>query len=291
VVTQIAYDLVATIVFVALFYVELVFEIPLVFGAAKAMSSKVGTQAVCVALIFQFAAAAILVLIRKPVLDQIVARFPPSSAEVLSEPKFLHKRASDSPETAMLLIEQEQLNLLQRLPSYIEFARQKGDFPGAHHPEAYHQAFTQISGQIGQTLSRISGHGLNHVQSDRLILTTKLEEQLVVLEGVVHRLTTQMLGQESDTRAYELGRNIMESVDFMIMTTIDALKSHDEEEIDMLEMLTQDRSDMMVRIRHSYFESEQDLSEHERNFVLDITILLENAVNSLSRYGKLLRAS
>ena len=46
---------------------------------------------------------------------------------------------------------------------------------------------------------------------------------------------------------------------------------------------------MMTKIRHNYFESEQDLSTEDRNFVLDITILFENAVNTLGRYGRLLR--
>ncbi|MHC4226267.1 MAG: Na/Pi symporter, partial [Planctomycetota bacterium] len=50
--TQIAYDVVATVVFVALFYVELTFGAPLVMGTAKALSGEVGTQAVYVALIF-----------------------------------------------------------------------------------------------------------------------------------------------------------------------------------------------------------------------------------------------
>jgi hypothetical protein len=46
---------------------------------------------------------------------------------------------------------------------------------------------------------------------------------------------------------------------------------------------------MMTKIRHNYFESEGDLSTDDRNFVLDITILFENAVHTLGRYGKLLR--
>lgn len=160
-----------------------------------------------------------------------------------------------------------------------------------HPPDAYHAAFGLISNRIGKTLSGISGHSLNSGESDRLILATKLEEQLVTLEGLVHRPTSQMLGQGADTRAGELGRNIMESINFMIMTAIDALQSQDEEEINTLEMLTGDRSEMMKRIRHNYFESEKDLSEQDRNFVLDITILFENAVHTLGRYGHLLRTS
>jgi hypothetical protein len=46
---------------------------------------------------------------------------------------------------------------------------------------------------------------------------------------------------------------------------------------------------MMTKIRHNYFESERDLSTDDRKFVLDITILFENAVHTLRRYGKLIR--
>jgi hypothetical protein len=48
---------------------------------------------------------------------------------------------------------------------------------------------------------------------------------------------------------------------------------------------------MMAKIRHNYFESEQDLSTDDCNFVLDITILFENAVHTLGRYGHLLRTA
>ena len=288
--TQIAYDVVATVVFVALFYVELTFGAPLVMGTAKALSGEVGTQAVYVALIFQFAAAGIMVLIRNPILEKIREWFPPSAAEVLSKANYLREHAADSPETALLLIEKEQFRLLERLPKYIEYVRE-GPGDGRHPPAAYHEAFGQISRRIGETLSTVSGHSLNQAVSDQLILMTKLEEQLVTLESIVNRLTTQLLDPHESPRATELGRNIMESVDFMILTAIDALESQDAGEIAMLEMLTQDRSDMMTKIRHSYFESEKDLSQQDRNFVLDITILLENAVHTLGRYGHLLRAS
>lgn len=288
--TQIAYDAVATVVFVALFYVELFAGVPIIMGAARALSGEVGTQAVYVALIFQFAAVGIMLLVRDPVLDKIRQWFPPSAAEVLSKSQYLRERIADSPETALLLIEREQFRLLERLPKYIEYVRE-GPGDGRHPPAAYHEAFGQISQRIGETLSTISGHSLSQAVSDQLILITKLEEQLVTLEGIVNRLTAQLLDQHESPRAAELGRNIMESVDFMILTAIDALESQEAGEIAMLEMLTQDRSDMMTKIRHSYFESEKDLSQQDRNFVLDITILLENAVHTLGRYGHLLRAS
>ena len=190
-----------------------------------------------------------------------------------------------------MLIEKEQFRLLERLPQYIDYVREQSSGTKKHHPDAYHEAFTHISGKIGSSLAHISAHGLGQATSDQLIRTTKLEEQLVTLENIVHRLAVQMLDEHDSPRAGELGRNIMESIDFMILTAIDAIKSKDSDEIETLEMLTQDRSAMMTKIRHNYFESEQELSNKDRNFVLDITILFENAVHTLGRYGNLLKPS
>jgi phosphate:Na+ symporter len=288
--TQIAFDTVATVTFVILFYVELLTGWPLVFALARKLSGDLGSQAVYVALIFQFGAALLLLLVHRPILERIRQWFPPSSAEVLSKEAFIHERASDSPETALMLIEKEQFRLLERLPQYIDFVRENTKRSDKYHPDAYHEAFAHISGKIGSTLAQISAHGLSQATSDQLIRTTKLEEQLVTLENIVHRLAVQMLDEHDSPRAGELGRNIMESIDFMILTAIDAIESKDSDEIATLEMLTQDRSAMMTKIRHSYFESEQDLSNKDRNFVLDITILFENAVHTLGRYGHLLRS-
>ena len=288
--TQIAFDIVATVTFVVLFYVELLTGFPLVFALAKGLSGGLGTQAVYVALIFQFGAALLLLLVHRPILERIRQWFPPSSAEVLSKEAFIHERASDSPDTALMLVEKEQFRLLERLPQYIDYVRENTSGSGKHHPDAYLEAFTRISGKIGSTLAQVSAHGLGQATSDQLIRTTKLEEQLVTLENIVHRLAVQMLDEHDSSRAGALGRNIMESIDFMILTAIDAIESKDSDEIATLEMLTQDRSAMMTKIRHNYFESEKDLSNKDRNFVLDITILFENAVHTLGRYGYLLRA-
>ena len=61
----------------------------------------------------------------------------------------------------------------------------------------------------------------------------------------------------------------MESADFIMLTAIDAIQSQDEGEIDTLETLTQDRSALMTKMRHNYFNSERELTEADRNFVLD----------------------
>jgi phosphate:Na+ symporter len=289
VISQIAFDSIATLVFVTLFYLEHWLGLPLLLSAARSVTDTVSGQAIFVALAFQFGAAALLVLVRNPVFDWIEREFPPSAEEVLSETKYLHKNAAESPETGLLLVEREQDRLLERLPLYIEAVREETGSTGES-PAAYHAAFVEISGKINATLSEISRQGLSTANSDDLIRVTKMQEQLRRFEDTVFQLASQMARKDISARARELSNVIMESADFIMLTAIDAISSREEGEIDTLETLTQDRSALMTKMRHNYLNSEGELAEADRNFVLDITILFENVVHTLARYGVLLKS-
>ena len=117
-----------------------------------------------------------------------------------------------------------------------------------------------------------------------------MQEQLRRFEDTVFQLAAEMSRKDISPRARELGNVIMESADFIMLTAIDAINSREEGEIDTLEILTQDRSALMTKMRHNYFNSESELSDADRNFVLDVTILFENVVQILARYGVLLKS-
>jgi phosphate:Na+ symporter len=289
VITQVAFDLIATSVFVCLFYIEYFLGLPLLITLARAVSDSIGSQAIIVALGFQFGAGVILVLLRGPVFTWIERTFPPSATEVLSETLFLHKNAADSPETGLLLIEREQGRLLERLPLYIDALREQ-PANKIESPATYHAAFIEISKKINDALTNVSRFSLNIASSDELIRVTKMQEQLRRFEDIVFQITTEMARRDISPKARALGDVIMESADFIMLTAIDAIQSQDESEISTLETLTQDRSAVMTKMRHNYFESVKDLSEADRNFILDVTILFENVVQTLARYGVLLKS-
>lgn len=289
VISQIAFDSIATTVFLTLFYLEHWLGLPMLLSTARSITDAISGQAIFVALAFQFGAAALLVLLRDPVFDWIEEHFPPTATEVLSETKYLHKNAADSPETGLLLVEREQDRLLERLPLYISAVREESGGE-CESPATYHAAFVDISRKINETLSEISRQGLSNACSDELIRITKMQEQLRRFEDTVSQLAADMSRNDISQKARKLGNVIMESADFIILTAIDAINSREEGEIDTLEILTQDRSALMTKMRHNYFNSESELSDADRNFVLDVTILFENVVQILGRYGVLLKA-
>lgn len=293
--SQIAFDLVATIAFVGLFVIEIGLGVPLLLAAIKAGFNQLSTQVVVLAIAFQTLSALLLVALRQVIFPKIEALFPPSVTESLSEPEYLHTKAADTPELGVLLIEKEQRRLLQRLPLYLDYARSESDRSQMTAPVEYHAAFGKISELIQHTLSSISRHNLNQTLAEALISATKIQEQLASLEGYIFQISEQVLGYQCENvdqdRAADLGRNMLESVDFLVLSAIDALDSGDEADINMLASMTQDRSEMMANLRKAYFQAEHELSNDARNFVLDITMLLENVVKTLSRYGQVLKTS
>jgi phosphate:Na+ symporter len=292
VISQVIFKAAVTLIFVLLFFVELVLGIPILLALARTLSAEVGLQVAIVTLVLSFAGAMLIQWLSKPVLALVQKLYPPSPSETLSEPRFVSLRAAESPETALLLIEQEQLELLQRLPHYLDYVRQ--DLQGAAtkvHPADYHGAFEKVSDEVSRLLSAISGRSLNEKDSSNLIMATKLHEQLVSLEDTVFKITSRLESRDASETATSLGQKILESLDFIILMEIDAIRSGDRDEIEALANVTGDRSEMMDRLRRKYLQAEEALSAQDRNFVLDITILFENGVAALGRSAELLRTA
>lgn len=285
VMSQVYFKLVVTVTCVALFYVESLFDVPLLLALARLATDDVGTQVAIVTLVFSFAGALAIWSVTRPMLRQVERFHPPSTSELLAEPQYVGGRASDSPETGLLLVAREQEVLFERLPTYLSAIREEGD---RDRPPALHEAFESISAEVSQVLSDLSSQTLSDRNASELIRLTKFHEQLVNLEDVVFRISSRLSSHEGGGRAATLGQTILESLDFIVLAAVDAAKSMGTDELETLGRMTHDRAETMDRIRNAYFQSEQQFSQADRNFVLDITILFENAVLSLGRIRKIL---
>ena len=82
--------------------------------------------------------------------------------------------------------------------------------------------------------------------------------------------------------------NIVESLDAIVLTAVDATESSDQTDLDILASLTSDKGQLMEKIRRSYLSSEAGLSTEERSLILYVTNLFERSVWTLGRYARLL---
>lgn len=297
VIQQIAFDLLVTVFFLAIFIIEVGFDVPLLLQGTAYLFPEHGQQMLVLVIISQLFGAQLFFLIKNSVLKVIERHFQPTSVEILASTGYINEHPQPSlisVETNLLLAEKEQMRLMRRLPMYINYVRNAySDTPGTkqHSPAEYHEAHRLISEKISKTLSVASSSRLSHSEASKLMTRTKMQEQLNHLEDIVFEFTQTLKKQENiHPQASKLGSHIMESLDFLILTAIDTLDSNDDEDIHTLATLTKDRSDMMMKLREEYFKYEHTLDPDDRNFILDVTILLENAVQALSRHGVLMQA-
>lgn len=296
VIQQIVFDFLVTLFFLLLFIFEVGFGATLLLQGSALIFGDAGQQMLALVIATQLIGALLFSFMNSPVIQWIERYFEPTSVEILSATEFIsedtHSPAT-SVETNLLLVEKEQMRLMRRLPNYIEYIRQ-GNIGAStdknHTPNEYHEAYHLISTKIAQTLSAASSNRLSDIEAGKLMTRTKLQEQLDQLEGIVFEFTRTLQHGKLNPYAIKLGKHVMESLDFLIMTAIDTLESNDADDLYTLAVLTKDRSEMMMKIRQEYLKYEQSLDQSDRNFILDVTILLENAVQALSRYAVLLQA-
>ena len=72
------------------------------------------------------------------------------------------------------------------------------------------------------------------------------------------------------------------------MTAHDAFRDRDPDDIETLRTMTQDRREVMSRLRESYFEAQTGLAEDERVFLFELTNTFTRVVYFLNSMATLL---
>jgi len=284
VMAQVLFNLFGVVIFVAAFYIELYTDIPLVKGFVSLLSGDIKHQAALVVLLFNFLIPFILSFILTPFYGILNHFWPPLEEEALSKIKFIHEHAADDPETAILLIEKEILRLLRRIPLYLDMIR-PGIKEGTVTLDTYHNAFGEVSSEIQLFITDVFHKSLNLSTSETLLNVQNRHTLVASLEDNVYGLCKTLEGKTEGGESGRLVMNIVESLDAIFLTAIEASESGDGDDLDILITLTSDRGQLMEKIRRIYLSSEKDLSPEERSLILYITNLFERSVWMLGRYG------
>lgn len=285
---QVGYNLLGAALFLGLFYLEGLGDVPLVMALAQTVSTRIGEQGAFVTILFNVVTSALLSVLIVPYQRLIERIQPPSPAEGLADPAFIHDTAVDQPETAALLIEKEQQRLVQRLPAYFHALRGEPGHDATLTPEGYHRAFGIVSERVRAFTLEVLHQDVPLETSDMLLTIQNQQELLETIEEDVFNLVSTLQGWKKDSQSGKLGMTIVEGLDAMLLTLIAAEETREPEELTLLAELTADRGDAMERIRKSYLAAEQSLMPEERSMVLYLTHLFERVTWSIGRYGRLL---
>jgi phosphate:Na+ symporter len=168
---------------------------------------------------------------------------PPTPEQDLSRPMYLQTEALRSPETALDLVALEQVRLVRGLQRYLDIARGESEFE----LESLHGAAGELGTKIAEFLDALVGKSISASLAARVIAFQRKEETIRALEDNIYLFAETLHDQ---TGAAAMANRLVEALDTIVLTAIDALQSKDKMDLDLLMKLTDDRGGMMERLRN-----------------------------------------
>jgi len=237
-------NLTAGILVVSLLLVEHATGAPLLLALLHRLSPSIAGRMAFLYLIFNIVIATLAISGTKWAPEWLAKLSPPTAEEDLSRPMYIGAQALLAPETAPDLVEMEQMRLMRAIESYLEAVR--GGTGTALKP--LHAAAVALGEQIALFLESLVQQPISGELAARVISLQRKQETLRALDENVFLFSENLeRGGEG-----ELSSRMLESLDTILLTAFDALKSKDAMDVEMLISLTDDRGSTMERLRSRY---------------------------------------
>lgn len=284
---QVLFNIAGGLLFVPLFYLELYASVPLVKAFVGWVSPSVEKQMAYVYLIFNLCVAAGMSFFMQPLHRWFSKRWAAPDEEDKAKPQYIQEHALADAETALDLVEKEQLRLFKRLPDYLENVRREQ--PSAE-LERSHAAFASVSSEVQSFLKELFQQNPTGKTSERMLNVQDRNSIVTSAEEGIFQLSTTMCSSNHSPKLKNLIHNFVEGLDAILLTSLDALEGKDPQDVELLMQITADRGDLMERVRNTYLASEGGLELQEKSLLLYVTNLFERIVWMLRRIGMLLQA-
>ncbi|MGA2052034.1 MAG: Na/Pi symporter [Opitutales bacterium] len=293
VMAQVFYNLIGVVLFVGWFYVEFFTGMDGMHLLIERFSDQPERQAAVVALLFNLVTPMVCMLVIEPGRRLLERHWAPSERETLARPLFLQEHALEEPETALLLVEKEQLRLLDWLPGHLEAARSGGMSFLVAKREVHHEAFHEVAEQTRRYLMDLLQHALSADATEQVLNLQNRQEHLETLEGVVWGMLQNLRDQHlhPGDAVMALGLQLIEGFDTQLLTLSAALSENDAEELALLRKMTAEHGEVMENLRRSYFASGEGLAVADRPRLLQLTNLFERGTWTVRRYANLVASA
>ena len=272
-----------------LFWIEFYGGIPLVAAVLAALPVGIGFQIAFSYVLYQIACDMVMHPFHHRVADYLERKAPPTAEETLGKPKYLYAGAQNDAGSALMLAEQEQLRLLRHLPEYLDGVRDEIPQP-RHDRVSLQRGGTQVADATAQFLDEILSGALSGATLDHAIVLKSRNELIGSLQETLNDLVIEVerarTGKDS-AEARALTHGLIETLHMMLLTLNDAARTEDADDIELLQSLTHDRSELMDSIRRRLLTG-GELVGSTRDAVFGATSLFERGVWLLRRYSLLL---
>ena len=284
--SQVLFNFIAGVVFVTLFYLEILGGIPLVQALMSSLALPLEQQAALVYLLFNWGGAVVLSLLLTPFARSIERVWPTTKEEEWSRTRFLRDDLTDAPELHLGLLAREQARLTCRLPQYSAILLEHIRDDRGKILDALHASFLAVSKEIDAQSSELVSRPLSQNGLELLLVLQNKQKQLEAFEGLLLQFSLSCREWTGNLRSTFQG-TFLQGLDFLLHTACEAETSDEATDAEQLVMLTQDKGDVFQSIRNAYLSGEQNMDIRDRTAFLELTGLYERMVWTLGRIAAL----
>ncbi|MDX2080350.1 MAG: Na/Pi symporter [Terrimicrobiaceae bacterium] len=210
---------------------------------------------------------------------------PPSEEQNLACPRFLHDEALTVPETAAELVDREQRRFFELCISLLDTVREEGAGEYRGQPDVFHSAAGGLHGEIRAFLADLLSRSLTNETMLDVLNLERRQDTLQSIEESLDRLVRISLKTRPDSPSAAVIERLVESLSLILLTAREAWTTGEDVERVYLLALTDDRSEMMERIRRSFQDGGPAITSDERSALFYATTLFERAVWLLRQLG------
>jgi phosphate:Na+ symporter len=168
---------------------------------------------------------------------------PPTPEQDLSRPMFVQVEALRSPETALDLVAMEQMRLMRAMQRYLVAARGHVEIELV----PLHEAARALGAEISDFIDALVRQPISTSLAARVISFQRKEDTLHSLEENIFLFADTL---QDKAHGSPMGSRLIEALDTIVLTAMDALTGNDPFDEQLLMQLTDDRGSMMERLRN-----------------------------------------
>jgi phosphate:Na+ symporter len=263
---QVSLNLLGVMILLPLFYIEIHGGIPLMKALTEWITPDPDAQVGVITILFNSIAGIVLFLTLKPSVRLVGALWPESFEEQASKPRYLYSGASQDPDTALDLIELEQVRLLEFLSRCLDTQRDDGDRAKL---ASYRASFAALDESIRESIAELSSRRqLTPEVYERLSIILELQHALQAGNEAIGALCEQLRQLQKSQYGMRFTVVAIEGLDTILLSLIEVAKERASEEFALLESMTSEGAKGLKSVRAAYLAEEHRLEPAQRPLLL-----------------------
>jgi Na/Pi-cotransporter len=257
---QIAFNIVGAAILIPAFYLEVFADVPLMITLASNMSSNVSMQLALVNLLFNVVPGVIAFPFVNLWVRLLSRRYPQTTEEQLSKPKYLLEQAGDDPHNAMHLIELEQVRLIDIINHTFEAMR---NHEAKRQFTVLDEGFHSLATAIREAVQDLSGnYQLSPALYERLNAVLNIQHSLETANMEVQSMAGQLKTLQGSGTGERFSRVAVDGIDAILLTLRDVAQERTAIDAELLRGMTSE--DGMTRVRKAYLAEDEQMGSDAR---------------------------